>query len=853
MKGEAAPVGEGATPEVLALAKVVARLRSEIADLEGVAATTAVVERAKGVLMARSGVSADLAYEMLLEHAGEQGRTLLEECWITLGRLRLRPPPGSDPRSPPVTADTGTAGAGAADTGTAGSGTAGAGAGAGAGTSPQGADSAFSHHRYLSGGDGDAVLRPLLGRLADGLAAARGGDAIADLLRTVLGGATGVEAVMIYALSPSGSLELTGRSGIDEALAEQWHHIPPLSGVAAREAIAGRRALWLEEPAQDAHRYLLIGDPPDRWPSRAWLPVPADGPARAAIGFLRTQPGPFAVDTRLLLSRAARMCSGPLGAPERPRDADDGAGVRGDSEVASVQRVLDALAGSAILLTPLRSESGEVEDYRIDAAAPESVDVAGRRGKELVGRRILETYPTVAGTALWEGYLETLTTGTGYEGEPFTYEEVVSGLPHQSVYSVRASRLGDHLVVSWVRHAHEREARRLADMQRLGNLGWAGWNLATDTITWSDQVYAIFDRDPRQGPMSLEELPGHLLPDDLPSLGAAVQRLLSAGEPIDQPFRIATAHGIRHLRIVAEAQTDVDGNPVEVHGFFQDLSAQRGAELALRDSERAVLLQRGMLQAERALAASLQNTLLPIAEQSLELAGLGVDVAYVPADRGVNVGGDWYSAIELPDRSALFVVGDVAGHGLAAVSTMAQLRFTTKGMTITGSALPDVLRRLNTLLLHTASDPSATATATMVMARYQPWDRRLVWVRAGHLPPLLIRGDRADFLDQPQGSLLGAASEAAYGQAALGLLPGDHLLLFTDGLVEEPGEDIETGLERLAATTLGLLREGHGASLARTLAARCPGHRDDICVMDLHVPRETTVQPATPGRGAAEP
>ncbi|MFE6847046.1 PP2C family protein-serine/threonine phosphatase [Streptomyces sp. NPDC057686] len=454
-----------------------------------------------------------------------------------------------------------------------------------------------------------------------------------------------------------------------------------------------------------------------------------------------------------------------------------------------------------------------------------------------MGRRILETYPTIAGTSLWDGYLETLATGTRYEGEPFTYEEVIAGVPQRSVYSVRASRLGDRLVVSWIRHdTSEREARRLADMQRLGNLGWAGWNLATGTITWSDQVYEIFDRDPRDGPMTLEELPGHLLPDDVPRLGSAVERLLSEGEAVDQPFRIVTEHGVRHLRIVAETQTDADGTPVEVHGFFQDLSAQRGAELALLESERAVLLQRGMLQAERALAARLQETLLPIPEQSLELAGLCIDVAYVPADRGVNVSGDWYSAIELPDGSALFVVGDVAGHGLAAVGTMAQLRFTTKGMTITGSPLPDVLRRLNSLLLHTASDPSGGASATMVMARYQPWDRRLIWVRAGHLPPLLVRGDRASFLEQPPGTLLGATFDTSYGQAVIDLMPGDHLLLYTDGLVEEPGEDLGVGLDRLAATTLRLLREGRGEALARTLAALCPGNRDDICVLGIHVP-----------------
>ncbi|WP_328296567.1 SpoIIE family protein phosphatase [Streptomyces sp. NBC_00435] len=829
MKGEVTPAGEGAAPEVLALAKVVSRLRSEVADLEGLTAHTAVVERAKGVLMAREGVAADTAQQMLLDSAGERGRTLLEECWITLGQIRSHPSPATS--SPSVPSSAAASALEAHETHETHE---------PSGTQTPGA-SAFSAGQYLVGrGSADASLRPLLARLADGLAAARGGDAIAELLRTVLGGAAGIDAVMIYSLASGGDLELTGAAGIDRALAEQWRRVPPLSGVAAHEAVAGRRPLWLEDPVQDARRFLLIGNPPDRWPSRAWLPVPPEGPPKAAIGFLRTRPGPFAADIRALLRRAARLCADPLGMPERPGDeGPQGSG----SDVADVQQVLDALAGPAILLTPLRTEAGEVEDFRIDAAAPESVDVAGRRGKELVGRRVLETYPTVAGTALWDGYLETLTTGTGYEGEPFTYEEVVAGVPRQSVYSVRASRLGGRLVVSWIRHdTSDREARRLADMQRLGNLGWAGWNLAADTVTWSEQVYAIFDRDPREGPMPLEELPRHLLPEDLPVLGAAVQRLLGEGEAIDEPFRITTAHGVRHLRIVAEAQTDADGAPVEVYGFFQDVTVQRGAELALRDSERAVLLQRAMLEAERALAAHLQEALLPIPEQSLEVAGLCVDVAYVPSERGVNVGGDWYSAIELPDGSALFVVGDVAGHGLGAVGTMAQLRFTTKGMTITGSRLPDVLRRLNTLLLHTASDPSAatpaSTTATMVMARYQPWDRHLVWVRAGHLPPLLVRGDRAAFLEQPQGTLLGAALDASYGQAVLDLMPGDHLLLYTDGLVEEPGEGLDAGLDRLAATTLRLLREGRGQTLARTLAALSPGSRDDICVLDIHVPEE---------------
>ncbi|THA86141.1 SpoIIE family protein phosphatase [Streptomyces sp. A0592] len=805
MTHDVVPPDEGASPEVLALAKVVARLRSEIADLEGVAASTAVLERAKGVLMAQTGISADAAYERLLERAAQRGSTLMEECWLALGRIRPGPEPATSTELPPTPAS--------------------------ARARQQPADGAAGP---CDGPPDEDGLRPLLARIAECLAEAGDEGDIAELLRAVLAEAVGVDAVMIYTVTAAGSLELTGHAGVGRELADQWSHVPPLSGVAALEAIAARHPVWLEDPVEDARRYLLIGDPPERWPSRAWIPVPSDAVARAAVGFLRTRPGPFDTGTRMLLRKAVRLCGALLRAFDGSEDGRPG-GVAAPGAVDEVQRILDVLSGPAVLLTPLRSATGEIEDYRIDAAAPESVDVAGRRGKELVGRKVLETYPTVAGTALWDGYQDTLATGAVYEGEPFRYQEVGAGFPQESVYSVRATRLGERLVVSWIRHdTSEREIRRLADMQRLGNLGWAGWQLTTDRIIWSDHVYAIFDREPALGPIGIEELPRHVLPEDRARLGTAVQRLLRLGHAVDEPFRITTADGVRHLRIVVEAQTDAGGTPVEVHGFFQDVTAQRDAELALRESERAVLVQRGMLQAERALAARLQATLLPISEQSLELAGLCVGVACTPADSGVNVGGDWYSAIELPDKSALFVVGDVAGHGLAAVGTMAQLRFTAKGMAITGSALIDVLRRLNNLLLHTDSEPSATAT--MVIGRYEPESRRLTWARAGHLPPLLLRGGRARFLPQPDGCLLGAARDSAYGQAVIDLVPGDRLLLYTDGLVEEPGEDIDLGLDRLAKDALRLLREGADEELARTLAGRRLANRDDICVLDIHVP-----------------
>ncbi|MET9949943.1 SpoIIE family protein phosphatase [Streptomyces sp. NPDC006339] len=497
----------------------------------------------------------------------------------------------------------------------------------------------------------------------------------------------------------------------------------------------------------------------------------------------------------------------------------------------AVQQVLDGLPGSAIFLMPLTGADGEVTDFRIMAASPDALDAVARRGRELVGLSVRDTYPSVVGTELWEGYLRVLETGERYEGEPFDYEEVVAGVPHRSRFVVRASACQAGLIVSWVRlDGSERDRRRLRAMQRLARMGWADWDLVRNVITWSEEAYAIFGREPSLGPMTLEELPAHVVPEDVPALGGSVRRLLEDGRPIDHTFRVADPDGkVRHVRIVAEADRDLDGAPFEVHGFFQDLTTLKRAEEQVLAHERAALAHRTLLDAERDLAARLQHALLPLPQQSLSLGGLTVDVAYQPLQEGLNVGGDWYSAIELPDGSALLVVGDVAGHGLDAVATMAQLRFTAKGMAITGTPLPQILARLNTLLLHSAE--RNFSTATMIMARYEPDSSRFTWVQAGHLPPLLIRDGEARCLAAPHGVLLGAVATPHHDSASVQLLPGDQLLLYTDGLVEEPGEDIGDGLARLARTAAEC--SGGGRVLEDILDALVTPdlRRDDICVL----------------------
>ncbi|WP_412079145.1 SpoIIE family protein phosphatase [Streptomyces xanthophaeus] len=195
---------------------------------------------------------------------------------------------------------------------------------------------------------------------------------------------------------------------------------------------------------------------------------------------------------------------------------------------------------------------------------------------------------------------------------------------------------------------------------------------------------------------------------------------------------------------------------------------------------------------EAALARGLQAALLPrrlpVREQ-VETVG-----RYLPGTQGMDVGGDWYDVVGTGAGLLALVIGDVQGHGVAAAATMGQLRSAVRAFALSGSTPQQVMSGTNQLLIDL--DPGQFASCCYVLL--DPASGSATAVRAGHPQPLLRHpGGRTEVLDLPGGVVLGIDPEATYPVAELRLARDAVLALFTDGLVEKPGADIDVGIERL--------------------------------------------------------
>jgi hypothetical protein len=794
--------------DILRLIAVIDQQRRALDGIRAEAPGQLLVGMARGALMERLGLSSAEAASQLAELSAATGIPLAEMAAAVLS-----------PKSP-------------ADVARDADATAAAGGDAEAG-GPGGAAAAQARDR-------GSRRRALMIEAAAELAA-DGAELARSLAEQVLG-PLGAAAVVLWLLEADGALTVLGEAGLSAGEASRWRHIPPQLDCPAQRVARGAADLWWPAGRPEGDRCPVIGRAAG---ARAVLALREwNGELLGVLEASWLVPlGSFGDEARQHLPALAAGCARVLGArlphghlaAAHPKPA--------------VYTLLDDLADSVLVARAIRDDAGRVADFGIEHVSPGFRDAEGRTATDLTRLTLLEAYPAgVSGQGLFARALQVLADGVPQHVPGPLSESLASGFIQAEVspdddqappVDLRVARFFDGVIFTW--HG-DRSPDRLAVLldhaQRLGRLG--GWeeNLATGLVRWTDSAFELFGLTPRPGTeIPLADLHSYVMAADKPVVKRFRQSLAGRGEAATAIFRVVHPddRSIRQIRVFAEPVSDAAGTVVALRGAFQDVSAHYHTQVALAATRDQLADSEQRVAEEHLLAVRLQQAIMPPDEVPVEAAGIDVAVRYRPVGEGHLVGGDWYDTLLLPDREVLLVVGDVAGHGIDAVTGMVAARNSLRGLAITGAGPADLLGMLNGVMCHLTSG----VVGTVICGLYNPETRVLRWARAGHLPPVLLRGGTARELPLPGGVLLGMDPDACYEEATQALEPGDSLLLFTDGLIERRSESIEDVLGEFVATvTASHSGSGELTAAARAdqvLASAVSDTGDDACLVVFRI------------------
>ncbi|MDQ0792471.1 SpoIIE family protein phosphatase [Streptomyces sp. B1I3] len=327
-------------------------------------------------------------------------------------------------------------------------------------------------------------------------------------------------------------------------------------------------------------------------------------------------------------------------------------------------------------------------------------------------------------------------------------------------------------------------------------------------------------------------------------------RFIESAEDFAASYPLLWPH-ISHLGITAAAYLPLiaQARPIGALGLLYGNKAgftgdERNLLVALGSSI-AQSLQRAMLyEQEHDLAEGLQQAMLP--RRIPEVAGAQVAVRYRSARLGRDIGGDWYDIIPLPNGRVGAVIGDVQGHDTHAAAVMGQLRIVLRAYAAEGHSPATVMARASVFLHELDTDRFATCS----YAEVDPITGVVQLVRAGHVEPLVRDVDGSCRKLSAEGGLpLGLSVEFGrleYPVNTVDLDPGQTIVLYTDGLVELPGEDFDAGMRLLTAMVSDGPRD-----LQRLADRLCEvvderGGDDDVAVLLLR--RDAAYAPHPGGR-----
>ena len=641
----------------------------------------------------------------------------------------------------------------------------------------------------------------------------------------------------------------------------QWTDLDPEAQAPARDAIRGGLPVLLGSFAEVANRYpgLIQGD--EGVGLGAWASLPlhsARGPVLGVVEFSWRVPQAFeaaqlrlleliAVLTGLALERATSGAFSPALAERGPSG-------------------LETMPGAFFSL------DGEL---RITYINVEGERALRAYRSELLGKKLFDLFPGALGSAFELQYRHSLGTG-----RPVAFEEYYG--PSDSWYEVHAWPDSDGVNVSfWDINERRRGEVRRSEAMRQTELAHANLKFLSElssslrgattrvevfeclaravvptmadwctlVVPQGDELVrlAAVHRDPALDPLAKRLVGAYPHPFSGPSPGVPVYR---TGQPMRLPklaqhivaglddSAASTAYG-RTLVLLGDAGLIM---PVHAHdevAAVLTMVRSSGREFSDDDVdfmwEVVACVATGLdnaryIEDQRATAGVLQDAVLP---KSLpNIANLELAAGYRAASEGGQVGGDWYDAFELPNGCIALAVGDAAGHGLQAAALMAQMRNALRAYLFASLGPAEALASLRRLLA--IQEPEAFATA--VCAEVNPVTGETRWASAGHPAPVLVQSDgKSAYLRGQPAPPIGWAvggSVPAGPEHPLSLSPGDRLMLFTDGLVERRGINLDIGL-----THLMILAEQTHRSPAQAACdavfqdIQFASHEDDVCLL----------------------
>ncbi|MEU1530094.1 SpoIIE family protein phosphatase [Streptomyces fagopyri] len=314
-------------------------------------------------------------------------------------------------------------------------------------------------------------------------------------------------------------------------------------------------------------------------------------------------------------------------------------------------------------------------------------------------------------------------------------------------------------------------------------------------------------------------------------------RFIESPEDFAESYPLLWPH-ITDLEITSAAYLPLiaQARPIGSLGLLYNdrygFSAEERNVLVALGSSIAQSLQRAMFyEQEKDLAQGLQQAMLPRCIPSVP--GADTAVRYRSASLGRDVGGDWYDLIPLPGGRVGAVIGDVQGHDTHAAAVMGQLRIVLRAYAAEGHTPATVMARAS-VFLHEL-DTERFATCLYAEADLSTGVVQLV--RAGHIDPLVRRTDGTCRRLSLEGGLpLGLSAlfgRLEYPVETIELDPGQTLMLCTDGLVEQPGVDLDEGMH----TLMELIRSGpedvHDLADQLIDVAEERGGEDDVALLLL--------------------